>query len=146
MTAQTIFLATLCQSLMRQPRRLHIETIDDVAHIVVLPGDISRIIGKQGETINALTKVMEGIGVRIRADEPDEKVPSRKPLPEPTLAELVERYYSHAGQQVTVAVSADGEQVVVAGSQCDPSVDRALAAIIFKIAKNRGQVCNVEHR
>lgn len=60
----------VAKALVDQPDQVHVEAVEDPAattlKLRVAPGDLGRVIGKQGRTARAIRTLLAAAGVRVR--------------------------------------------------------------------------------
>lgn len=141
MTPKTA-LISLIQALATVPSKVGIITTGTQLTVTAWRNDHARIVGNRGETIYAIKKIGEHIGLQVHLTEPEPDIHATAPQdfePRAILAAL------HAGAR-ELAVRIDGDaSLTVHNSQLPPSFTRAIPLVFHKAGKARGENWNVEY-
>ena len=104
--------------------------------------DHARIVGNRGETIYAIKKIGEHIGIHVHLTEPEPDIHATAPQdfePRAILAAL------HAGaRELSLRIDGDAS-LTVHNSQLPPSFTRAISLVFHKAGKARRENWNVEY-
>lgn len=124
------------KGLLSEPEKLIADAQGSSITVQTWKQDHARLVGKGGETIYALRKIGEYLGVRLTLKDPEQDITAPvKPSPEFDAAETVRQLHAAAGDSPEVEAS-DLEgmtAVAVKGSQLAPDFARAVALICRKI-------------
>jgi predicted RNA-binding protein YlqC (UPF0109 family) len=129
-------LIALMKALLSEPEKLVTEAKGSSLAVQTWKQDHARLVGKGGETIYALRKIGEYLGVRLTLKDPEHQIQALvTPAPEFDAVAMVKQLHAAAGD--TAEVEADDIEgmtaVAVRGSELAPDFARAVTLICRKI-------------
>lgn len=129
-------LVALMRALIAEPEKLVAQSSGTSLAVYTWRQDHARLVGKGGETIYALRKIGEYIGVRLTLNDPEHDIDAEvKPSPVFDALAMVKALHEAAKDEAEVETDEmEGmTMIVVKGSILPPDFARAVALICRKI-------------